>query len=202
MYKRQVAGGFQANLTCHDMGMPLMKPSPLACGLESLLSALRLNMRVHLTNNLRARQYAGLPMLIGDSNLKERDEKIKIVGNLCSLVSDFQSVVWSVYPDHRRLSEKDMTWLRERVILTSKNDSTAHIIEGFLLYQQGFSYQYQQLLEDFIVKKVTYQSIDSAVEVNNGVHYTSSSCTASTLQASVSTSTHLKVCLLYTSRCV
>ena len=50
-------------------------------------------MRIHL-NDLRAGKSADL-LMIGDG---KRDRKIDILDNLCRLVSDFQSLVRSVYP--------------------------------------------------------------------------------------------------------
>lgn len=52
-------------------------------------------------------------------------------------------------------SEKDVSWLRDSVILMSKNDTVAHMND--------------LLLESFTAETVIYQSVDSVVEVNNTV---------------------------------
>lgn len=76
--------------------------SPLASALKLRVLTFRLNKRVHL----KVGGFVNFLMTIGSGNLKGRHWKVHILDNLCTLVSDFQSLVRSVYPDIERLSEK------------------------------------------------------------------------------------------------
>ena len=44
-------------------------------------------------------EFADLLMMTRDGNLKEKDGKINFPDNLCSLGSDFQSLMRSAYPE-------------------------------------------------------------------------------------------------------
>lgn len=62
-----------------------------------------------------------------------------------------------IYPDLTNFYLKDVSWLKERAILTPKNDTAANINNT--------------LLEKLPTEIVQYQSVDSVVEVEDAVHY-------------------------------
>ena len=119
-----------------------------------------------MNNDLRAGEFADW------RRQPDRDGKINIVDNLYSLVSGFQSFVQSVCPELGR-QPKDMSWLRERTILTSKNDTTAHINDFFF---EGFIAETEFTGQWILWWRWTTQCI-----------ILSSSCTSLTLQTFLST---------------
>lgn len=117
--------------------------------------SLRVNMRVHLKGDFKAEEFSSLLLQIGDGKLKEEDGKVNIPNNLCEVVKYLKTLTDKIYPDLRNIS--DSSWLKERAILTPRNE-TAAIINNLLL-------------EKLPADVVKYQSVDSVVEVEDAVHY-------------------------------
>ena len=117
--------------------------------------SLRVNMRVHLKGDFKAEEFSSLLLQIGDGKLKEEDGKVNIPNNLCEVVKDLKTLTDKIYPDLMNIS--DSSWLKERAILTPRNE-TAAIINNLLL-------------EKLPADVVKYQSVDSVVEVEDAVHY-------------------------------
>ncbi|KAG2457947.1 PIF1 helicase, partial [Polypterus senegalus] len=117
---------------------------------------LKINMRVHLKRQ-KAEEFSALLMSIGDGTFIQENRKINIPTNLCLIVNTLQSLLENVYPDLRNLHQNEVSWLRERAILTPKNDMTTTINHI--------------LLQELPSQTKTYQSVDSVVEVEDAVHY-------------------------------
>ena len=127
-------------------------------------------MCVHLQHNLRAEEFSNLLLDVGDGKLLKEEGRINIPGNLCDLVGDLMSLSDRIYPNIQQAREDCTSWLRERAILTPTNDS-ANSINNFLL-------------EKLPSEHMRYESVDSAVEVEDAVGYITlwSSCILSTHQ--------------------
>lgn len=119
--------------------------------------SLRVNMWVHLKGSLKADEFSSLLLQIGNGNLPEENGKVNITKDLCEVVCDLTTLAEKIYPDLTNFYLKDVSWLKERAILTPKNDTAANINNT--------------LLEKLPTEIVQYQSVDSVVEVEDAVHY-------------------------------
>lgn len=119
--------------------------------------SLRVNMRVHLQHDMMAEEFSKLLLDIGDGKLLEEEGRINIPSNLCDVVGDLISLTDKIYPNIHHVEVDCASWLKERAILTPKNDS-AKSINNFLL-------------EKLPAKHIKYESVDSVVEVDDAVHY-------------------------------
>jgi len=82
---------------------------------------------------------------------------MNIPNNLYVVVRDLKSLSEQIYPNLNTFHSKNLTWLKERTILTPKND-TAASING-------------SLLDQIPTEIVKYQSVESVVELTDIVHY-------------------------------
>lgn len=94
--------------------------------------SLKVNMRVYLEHNLKAEEFSNLLLNIGDGNILEEEGKINIPSNLGDVVRDLTSLTDRIYPNIVKSGENCASWLRERAILSPRNDS-ANSINNFLL---------------------------------------------------------------------
>ena len=119
--------------------------------------SLRVNMRVHLKGDQGAEEFAKLLLHIGDGNMRDVDGLVNIPSNLCTVVKDITSLNTKIYPNLNTSPIDNLTWLKERAILTAKNDTAANINNT--------------LLQQLPAELVTYQSVDSVVELEDAVNY-------------------------------
>lgn len=120
--------------------------------------SLKINMRVHLQRDMGAEEFSDLLLDIGNGKLlEEKDGKVTIPTNLCKVVGDLTSLTDQIYPNIKDVGVNCGSWLKERAILTPKNDS-ANSINHFLLSK----------LPNELIK---YESIDSVTEVEDAVNY-------------------------------
>ncbi|XP_067124547.1 uncharacterized protein [Centruroides vittatus] len=118
---------------------------------------LKTNMRVNLNRDAKAKEFADLLIQIGDRKLKEKENYITIPKELCKLAGDLEALTEHISPDLVNLRKKPISWLKERGILSPKNDRTKEIN--------------QVLLQKFHADEMTYSSIDSVVEKEETVNY-------------------------------
>lgn len=118
---------------------------------------LRKNMRVLLKDDSASEHFANLLLNLGDGKIHKNEEKIEIPTDLCHLVKDISSFTQFIYPDLDKFEEKPEAWFRDRVIMTSKNDTAQEINDLLLKKFQGI--------------QKTYKSFDSVIEVEDAVNY-------------------------------
>ncbi|XP_044591468.1 ATP-dependent DNA helicase RRM3-like [Cotesia glomerata] len=119
--------------------------------------SLKVNMRVCLQNDLRAKEFSELLIDIGNGNLPEEEGKITIPSNLCETVGDLITLINRIYPNIQRGALDSLSWLKKRAILTPTNES-ADRIDTLLLEQQT-------------TEHMKYESVDTVIEVEETVHY-------------------------------
>ncbi|XP_008482471.2 uncharacterized protein LOC103519163 [Diaphorina citri] len=110
------------------------------------VQSLRVNMRVHLNGDLEAEEFSKLLLQIGDGKLnEENDGKVHISENLCTVVKDLHQLNEKIYPDLATFGSKGLAWLKERAILTPKNDTAADINNSLLNQLSGEIVKYQSV---------------------------------------------------------
>ncbi|XP_067120494.1 ATP-dependent DNA helicase pif1-like [Centruroides vittatus] len=102
-------------------------------------------------------KFADLLIQIGDGKLKEKEGYITIPKELCKLAGDLEALTKHIYPDLVNLRKKLISWLKERGILSPKNDRAQEIN--------------QFLLQKFDADEMAYSSIDSVVEKKETLNY-------------------------------
>ncbi|XP_067120503.1 uncharacterized protein [Centruroides vittatus] len=102
-------------------------------------------------------KFADLLIQIGDGKLKEKEGYITIPKELCKLAGDLEALTEHIYPDLVNLRKKLISWLKERGILSPKNDRAQEIN--------------QFLLQKFDADEMAYSSIDSVVEKKETLNY-------------------------------
>ncbi|XP_074114110.1 ATP-dependent DNA helicase pif1-like [Cotesia typhae] len=119
--------------------------------------SLKVNMRVCLQNDLRAKEFSELLIDIGNGNLPEEERKITIPSNLCETVGELITLIDRIYPNIQRGALDSLSWLKERAILTPINES-ADRINTLLIEQQT-------------TEHMKYESVDTVIEVEETVYY-------------------------------
>ncbi|XP_046681426.1 uncharacterized protein LOC124368195 [Homalodisca vitripennis] len=119
--------------------------------------SLKINMRVHLKGSLKAGEFSSLLLEIGNGNLPEENGEVNIPKDLCEVVCDLQILFEKIYVDLKNFELKDLSWFKQRAILTPKDD-TAKSTNNLLL-------------EKLPSEIVHYQSVDSVVEIEDAIHY-------------------------------
>lgn len=119
--------------------------------------SLSVNMRVHLQSDLMAGEFSRLLLTIGDGMLEEHDGKVNLPKSLCRTVENIDQLCEGVYPNVCENSLNSAPWLRERAILTPTNELASGINN--------------LLIEKLPTELMTYESVDSVVEVEDAVHY-------------------------------
>ncbi|XP_074108440.1 ATP-dependent DNA helicase pif1-like [Cotesia typhae] len=119
--------------------------------------SLKVNMRVCLQNDLRAKEFSELLIDIGNGNLPEEERKITIPSNLCETVGELITLIDRIYPNIQRGALDSLSWLKERAILTPINES-ADRINTLLIERQT-------------TEHMKYESVDTVIEVEETVHY-------------------------------
>lgn len=114
--------------------------------------ALRINMRVHLIGDPRANEFSSLLLDIGNGNLPVEDDKIRLPHKLCSVVQDLPTLCAKIHPDIDNLCGKDSSWLKERAILTPKNDFATEINDLLLDQLSTELVRYQSVQVDTVVE--------------------------------------------------
>ena len=156
-----LAGDFRQTLPVVQRGTradevnACLKSSVLWPHIRSL--SLTKNMRVHLLGDKNAGEFSKLLLQIGDGKLPETDGQVNIPDQLCTVVSTLEELTTSVYPGIENLKDYGTDWLRERAILTPKND-TALEINNLLLGR-------------FCAQEFEYKSVDTVVNIDEAVHY-------------------------------
>ena len=107
-------------------------------------------MRVHLFGDTNAGEFSKLLLQLGDGRLPERDSLIDIPDQLCTVFTSLDELLTAVYPEIERLKDHGAQWLKERAVLTPKNDP---------------------LLDRFCAQEFEYRSIDTVVNTDEVVHY-------------------------------
>lgn len=69
---------------------------------------------------------------IGDSKLSEENGKICVPPDLYGKVTDFKSSTENIYPGFDSLCIKEVSWLREMLFLTPRNDIISSINDTIL----------------------------------------------------------------------
>ena len=116
---------------------------------------LRVNMRVQ--HDSRAKQFSKLLLDIGNGHVSEEEGKINIPNNLGDVVVDLNSLTDRIYPNVHQTEENCASWLRERAILTARNDD-ANSINNILL-------------KKLLTAEVKYESVDTVLQVDDAVNY-------------------------------
>ncbi|XP_074097687.1 uncharacterized protein LOC141526552 [Cotesia typhae] len=119
--------------------------------------SLKVNMRVCLQNDLRAKEFSELLIDIGNGNLPKEERKITIPSNLCETVGELITLIDRIYPNIQRDALDSLSWLKERAILTPINES-ADRINTLLIEQQT-------------TEHMKYESVDTVIEVEETVYY-------------------------------
>jgi hypothetical protein len=94
---------------------------------------------------------------IGDGHLDEANGKIDIHENLCATVKTVYRLISEIYPDIRLLNDKPVAWLRERALLTRKNDMAVELNDI--------------LLRRFEVQEMVYKSVETVTNRDETVSY-------------------------------
>ncbi|GFY55741.1 ATP-dependent DNA helicase [Trichonephila inaurata madagascariensis] len=117
----------------------------------------RINMRIHLQHDLRAKMLSELLVNIGDGNIKEIEGRINIPESLCNIVGDLITLTERIYPNIHQVGVDCSSSLKERTILTPTSAS-ANYISNFLLNK-------------LTIKHAKYESGNSVMEAKDAVHY-------------------------------
>ena len=119
--------------------------------------SLTVNMRVLLFRDEKADEFSNSILQIGNGTFPEDDGKINIPDSLCEVVSNLDAMTEIIYPNLSNSLSLNSAWLRERAILTPKNDTAAQINN--------------MLLPKLTTENIRYQSVDSVVEVEDAFNY-------------------------------
>ncbi|XP_039287896.1 ATP-dependent DNA helicase pif1-like [Nilaparvata lugens] len=156
-----LAGDFRQTLpiiprgTRADEVQACVKSSPLWPYVNKM--SLSTNMRVFLGDNASANQFSSSLLSLGDGNFPESDGKVLLEENLGSVVTSLPDLMTKIYPDVENIRDKPMEWLRERAILSPRNDKVFEINE--------------LILKSFDNIEMEYKSIDSVLENDHAVHF-------------------------------
>lgn len=118
---------------------------------------LKTNMKVHLSGDKNAGNFSDLLLKIGEGKLGNLQGQIDLSERLGIVDENLKTLIEKVYPDLKNFPSKNSSWIRERAILTPKNDSASEINELILKKLSG--------------NGVTYTSFDSVIEVEDAVNY-------------------------------
>ena len=114
-------------------------------------------MRVHLKGEVISGVFSDLLLKLGNGDYPSIDGFVQIPEKLCTIVTSVMDLIENIYPDVQDIADKPLQWLCERAILTPKNDQAAAINDI--------------LLKCFQSDEVTYESIDTATNVDEAVNY-------------------------------
>lgn len=94
---------------------------------------------------------------IGEGKFKTIDHQIEIPRELCTLVDNLYLLIEKIYPNLHNLITKPTEWLKERAILTARNDTVNEINN--------------LLMSKFDAEERTYKSYDSYTDQDQAVHF-------------------------------
>ncbi|KAI5700197.1 hypothetical protein M8J75_015674 [Diaphorina citri] len=114
-------------------------------------------MREYLYADEQADAFSKLLLEIGDGKYPEQNNKIAIPSEHCTLLTDFNLFLDTMYPDLDKPHIIVPSWLKSRAILTPKNDSALEINN--------------QLLSRMSTDVKIYNSIDTIIEEEEAVNY-------------------------------
>lgn len=156
-----LAGDFRQTLpviprgTRADEVNACIKSSTLWPQIQSL--RLSKNMRVHVHGDQGAGEFSALLLKVGDGRVSEVDGRISIPPSLCTAVDTLDQLIHGIYPDIHHLATKGRDFLKERAILTPKNEKAAEIND--------------LLLSRFEAQEFAYRSIDTVLHTDDSVNY-------------------------------
>lgn len=114
-------------------------------------------MRVHLRGDVSAGEFSDLLLQLGNGKYQQLDGVIVIPEKLCTVVSTVKEKIGRNYSGVAQIKDKPLEWLRERAILTSKNDRAAVISDI--------------LLTSIEAEEIVFNSIDTVVNADEALHY-------------------------------